>query len=242
MRINLAKTAGFCFGVERAVNKVNDYVAQGQPVCTLGPLIHNPGFIRSLESKGVYIAQDAADVRPGYKLIIRTHGVTKDVMADIVSRGIDYDDATCPFVQKIHKIVAERSAAGDVILIAGDENHPEVVGIRSCAVTPSFVFSSTQELEKIAGSGSFSPDCAVTMVSQTTFDAKEFKNSEKFAKKLYTNLKIFDTICNATALRQEEAERISAENDIMIVIGGRNSSNTAKLHKICSAHCRTDLI
>ena len=242
MKIHLAETAGFCFGVERAVNKVNDYVSQGQPVCTLGPLIHNPGFIRSLESQGVYIAQSPSDVKPGYKLIIRTHGVTKDVMEEIASLGIDYDDATCPFVQKIHRIVAERSAAGDVILIAGDVNHPEVVGIRSCAATPSFVFGSAEELAQIAGENRFSPDAAFTMVSQTTFDAKEFKKSEKIAKKLYTNLKIFDTICNATALRQEEAERLSAENDIMIVIGGRNSSNTAKLHKICSGHCRTYLI
>ncbi len=242
MKINLAATAGFCFGVERAVNKVNDYIAAGQPVCTLGPLIHNPGFIRSLEEKGVYIADSPADVRAGYKLIIRTHGVTKDVMDDIAARGIDYDDATCPFVQKIHRIVAERSAAGDVIIITGDENHPEVVGIRSCATTPSFVFGSAEEMEKYAGTDGFSPENSVTLVSQTTFDAKEFKKTEKIAKKLYTNLKIFDTICNATALRQEEAERLSAENDIMIVIGGRNSSNTAKLQKICGAHCQTYLI
>ena len=242
MDIHLAKTAGFCFGVERAVNKVNDYITAGQPVCTLGPLIHNPGFIRSLEERGVYIADTPADVREGYKLVIRTHGVTRDVLTDIAARGIDYEDATCPFVQKIHRIVAERSAAGDVIFITGDEMHPEVVGIRSCAGTPSFVFSSAEELAKHAETGEISPETAVTLVSQTTFDAKEFKKTEKIAKKLYTNLKIFDTICNATALRQEEAERLSAENDMMIVIGGRNSSNTAKLHKICSAHCQTYLI
>ena len=242
MKIVLADTAGFCFGVARAVNQVNAYVDGGQPVCTLGPLIHNPGFIRSLEEKGVYIAESPADVRPGYKLIVRTHGVTRDVLADIEAKGIDCYDATCPFVKKIHKIVAERSAEGDVILIAGDETHPEVVGIRSYAATPSFVFSSAEELENIARENVFSPETAFTVVSQTTFDAKEFKKSEKIAKKLYTNLKIFDTICSATALRQEEAEKLAAENDMMIVIGGRNSSNTAKLQKICSAHCPTYLI
>lgn len=242
MKITLAETAGFCFGVARAVRKVNDFVDSGEKVCTYGPLIHNPGFISSLEKKGVYVANSVDDVKDGYKLIIRTHGITREEKESISSSGIDCFDATCPFVNKIHKIVLERSGIGDIILIAGDPIHPEVKGIKSCSVTPSFVFSDSNELEEIYNKKLFDKYSSVSLVAQTTFDAKEFEKSKKIAEKLYTNLKIFDTICNATALRQEEAAKLSSENDMMIVIGGRNSSNTTKLYKLCSENCQTYLI
>ena len=242
MKITLAKSAGFCFGVARAVKQAEDYIKDGVSACTLGPLIHNPLFVKTLEDKGVYVAEGIEDVRDGYTLIIRTHGITKELFSEIEKSGIRYFDATCPFVKKIHKIVDKESAEGNIILIAGDPQHPEVKGIRSYCRTESFVFSSAAELEEIRNNNDFPSEAAFSLVSQTTFDAKEFKKCEKIAKTLFTNLKIFDTICNATALRQEEAVSVAGENDMMIVIGGRNSSNTEKLRKLCSEITETYLI
>ena len=242
MKITLAESAGFCFGVARAVKRAEDYISEGVKACTLGPLIHNPIFVSDLEKKGIYPAASLADVKEDYTLIIRTHGITKELFEEIERSGIKYFDATCPFVKKIHSIVAARSAEGDKILIAGDKNHPEVIGIRSYCSTESYVFSNEAELEEIKKNNSFSDEDTFSLVSQTTFDAKEFKKCEKFAKILYTNIKIFDTICNATALRQEEATALAEKNDIMVVIGGRNSSNTEKLYKLCSEVTPTYLI
>ncbi len=242
MKINLAESAGFCFGVARAVKQAEDYINEGVNACTLGPLIHNPLFVKSLEDKGVYVADGIPGVKDGYTLIIRTHGITKELFSEIEESGISFFDATCPFVKKIHKIVEKEGADGRKIIIAGDPNHPEVKGIRSYCKTESFVVSSSEELESIKKNNDFSENDAISLVSQTTFDAKEFKKCEKFAKTLFTNLKIFDTICNATALRQEEAIALAKENDMMVVIGGRNSSNTEKLRKLCSEITDTYLI
>ena len=242
MKITLAESAGFCFGVARAVKQAEDYIKDGVNACTLGPLIHNPLFVKSLEDKGVYVADGIAEVKDGYTLIIRTHGITKELFSKIEKSGIGFFDATCPFVKKIHKIVEKESNEGSKIIIAGDPGHPEVKGIRSYCNTESFVVSTAEELESIKKNNDFSENDAFSLVSQTTFDAKEFKKCEKFAKTLFTNLKIFDTICNATALRQEEAVALAKENDMMIVIGGRNSSNTEKLRKLCSEITDTYLI
>ncbi len=242
MKITLAGSAGFCFGVARAVKKAESFVAEKKKACTLGPLIHNPIFVKELEDKGVYVAEDISEVKDGYTLIIRTHGITRELLGEIEKSGISYFDATCPFVKKIHSIVKERSDGGDTILIAGDKEHPEVVGIRSYCSTESYVFSNEEELREIAANVNFDKNKPISLVSQTTFDSKEFKKCEKIAKILYTNLKIFDTICNATALRQEEAIALAGENDVMVVIGGRNSSNTAKLYKLCSEITQTHLI
>ncbi|MBO5396397.1 MAG: bifunctional 4-hydroxy-3-methylbut-2-enyl diphosphate reductase/30S ribosomal protein S1 [Clostridia bacterium] len=242
MKITLAESAGFCFGVARAVKQAEDYIKDGVNACTLGPLIHNPLFVKSLEDKGVYVAEGITEVKDGYTLIIRTHGITKELFSEIEKSGIRYFDATCPFVKKIHRIVEKESADGSKIIIAGDPNHPEVKGIRSYCKTESYVVSSSEELESIKKNNDFSENDAFSLVSQTTFDAKEFKKCEKFAKTLFTNLKIFDTICNATALRQEEAIALAKENDMMVVIGGRNSSNTEKLRKLCSEITDTYLI
>ena len=242
VKITVAKTAGFCFGVDRAVRLLNAHLDAGGTACTLGPLIHNPDFIRSLESRGVTIADDPADTPPGATLFIRTHGVTKEVSEHIARLGIPYVDVTCPFVKRIHSIVAERAAAGDAVVIAGDPDHPEVRGIRSYAGERCFTVRSAEELEELLKNGSIPAEGAVSMVAQTTFDAKEYKKCKKIADSLCTNVKLFDTICNATALRQAEAERLSGENDGMIVIGGRNSSNTQKLFAICQSRCKARLI
>lgn len=239
--IILAKTAGFCFGVDRAVNLVYDLVEKGEKVCTLGPIIHNSQLVSDLESKGVKIIDDIADCPDGYTVVIRTHGVEKFVIDSANDSGVDFINATCPFVLKIHKIVSEQQA-GTVTLIAGDENHPEVMGIRSYCKGESYVFKNLTELESILNNNRSFEEKPLICVSQTTFSLKEWKKCEKIIKKLYTNCRIYSTICNATADRQEEAASISKKSDAMIVIGGRHSSNTCKLRDVCKANADTFLI
>lgn len=239
--IKLAKTAGFCFGVDRAVNLVYDLVDKGEKVCTLGPIIHNSQLVSDLESKGVKIIDDISQCPDGYTVVIRTHGVEKSVIDAATNKRIEFINATCPFVLKIHKIVSEQEE-GTVTLIAGDENHPEVMGIRSYCKGESYVFKNQQELEKILGEHNLCEEKSLICVSQTTFSLNEWKKCEKILKKLYTNCRIYSTICNATADRQEEAASISKQADAMIVIGGRHSSNTCKLRDVCRANCDTFLI
>ncbi len=239
--IKLAKTAGFCFGVDRAVNLVYELVEKGEKVCTLGPIIHNSQLVADLESKGVKIINDISECPDGYTVVIRTHGVEKTVIDCAGDSNVDYIDATCPFVSKIHRIVSEQQE-GTVTLIAGDENHPEVMGIRSYCRGKSFVFKNDEELNFILKNNGLIDEKSLICVSQTTFSLKEWKKCEKILKKLYTNCKIYSTICNATADRQEEAASISEEADAMIVIGGRHSSNTCKLRDVCKAKADTYLI
>ena len=213
----------------------------GKKVTTLGPIIHNPQAVAALEKKGVTVANSLCDCEKGSTVVIRSHGVPKSVYDELKKRNLEYEDATCPFVEKIHRIVENASANGDIILIAGDKNHPEVEGIMGFATTPVFVFENLDELQNILDN---IPNCQknnVTAVSQTTFDSILWKKSEKFIEKVCTNAKIFDTICDATSKRQKEAEQLSRQSDLMIVIGGRQSSNTAKLKNICEKNCRTVL-
>lgn len=239
--INLAKTAGFCFGVDRAVNLVYDLVEKGEKVCTLGPIIHNAQLVEDLEKKGVKIIDDISKCPEGYKIVIRTHGVEKQVIDDIESNHADYVNATCPFVTKIHNIVKKVDKSVNV-LIAGDKNHPEVLGIRSYCNGNSYVFKNVEELEKIIQNNHFDENSSLICVSQTTFSLKEWKKCEKIIKKVCTNCKIFDTICNATSDRQNEAFELSKKSDAVIVIGGRHSSNTCKLKEVSSANCPSYLI
>ena len=243
MKITVAKTAGFCFGVDRAVNTVYDLLEKGKKVCTLGPIIHNPQLVEELNQKGARIVGVPDEVGKGETLVIRSHGVPKSTLKYAETLGIDVVDATCPFVSKIHKIVSEQSGRGDIIFIAGDKNHSEVIGIMGHSSTETFVFGDEEELEKIHESHPEIRDKNISVVAQTTFNAKKWSNIQIFLKKLYTNVKIFDTICNATSTRQDEALKLSSENDVMIVIGGRQSSNTAKLFDVCSSFCnKTHLI
>lgn len=241
MQIKLAETAGFCFGVDRAVNLVYDLISKGERVCTLGPIIHNKQLVDDLNSKGVKTIDTPSECEKDYKIVIRTHGVEKSVIDEIESRNIPYVNATCPFVRKIHRIVSEQDK-GTVTLIAGDEKHPEVMGIRSFCKGESFVFNNEQELENIINSGEINPENSIICVSQTTFSLEEWKKCKKNLKKVYTKCEIFDTICSATADRQEEACSLSKECDAMIVIGGRHSSNTCKLRDVCSENTPTFLI
>ncbi len=242
VKITLAKTAGFCFGVNRAVNMLYELVNDGVNVCTLGPIIHNPQVVADLESKGVNIIENIDSASVDKKVVIRTHGVEKDILSFCETTSLDYIDATCPFVKKIHKIVEKESAKDLPVLIAGDKNHPEVIGIKSYCKGDCFVFNSVEELEEIFNRNTFSTKKPFIVVSQTTFSTKEWKKCVKKVKLLYTNAIIFDTICNATEERQAEALKLSKENDVMIIIGGRTSSNTAKLKAVCEPNCPTFLI
>ena len=242
MEITLAKTAGFCFGVNKAVHLVYQLLDEGEQVCTLGPIIHNPQLVADLERRGVRIVDSPDEVPPGVVLVIRSHGVAEAVYDRIRSCHVPVQDATCPFVAKIHRIVREHSARGETILIAGDDHHPEVMGIRGHCTGQSFVFSSPEQLEKMIKNEEIPMENSCVMVAQTTFNTKSWEKCVEIAKKHYTNLFVFDTICNATAERQNEAVALSQKSDIMVIVGGRQSSNTAKLQEVCSAYCPALLI
>ncbi|HJI58323.1 MAG: bifunctional 4-hydroxy-3-methylbut-2-enyl diphosphate reductase/30S ribosomal protein S1 [Pseudoruminococcus massiliensis] len=244
MKIILAKSAGFCFGVNRAVTIVNNLLEEGKKVTTLGPIIHNPHMVAELAERGVEIADTPNDLSSMDRtLVIRSHGVPQSVIDQIEQKGISYENATCPFVSKIHQIVKDNSREGKVILIAGDENHPEVQGIVGHCEGEHYIFKNYEDLGKLLKKLENIENISICVVAQTTYDVKEWKNCLKLLKKVYTNAKIFDTICSATSIRQSEAEELASISDIMVVIGGRQSSNTAKLFSVCKSNCeRTYLI
>ncbi|MBE6798503.1 MAG: bifunctional 4-hydroxy-3-methylbut-2-enyl diphosphate reductase/30S ribosomal protein S1 [Ruminococcaceae bacterium] len=236
-KVKLAETAGFCFGVDRAVNMVGQLLAEGKKVATLGPIIHNPQLVEQLSRQGVRIVESPCEVQSGEVLVLRSHGVPKSVTDKAEQLGIPYADATCPFVAKIHKIVALAGAEGRTVLIAGDREHKEVVGIIGHCIGKVLAFDTLEELEDLSKNGEISVSEPLTVVSQTTFNTELWKKCQNFLKKHYTNAKIFDTICNATSKRQQEASDLSRSCDVMVVIGGRHSSNTRKLYEVCRKHC-----
>ena len=238
MKITLAETAGFCFGVNRAVQMVYDLVENGEKVCTLGPIIHNSQMVEELSAKGVRVVSSPDEAMSDETLVIRSHGVGKDTYSHAANVGVKVCDATCPFVAKIHKIVDEQSSQGDVILIAGDENHHEVIGIIGHCNGDYYVFDSVEKLEKLFENHPELTQKSMSVVSQTTFNAKKWEFAQIFLKKVCTNAKIFDTICNATSTRQSEAQELAKSHDVMVVIGGRHSSNTAKLFDVCAVYCQ----
>lgn len=238
-KITVAESAGFCFGVKRAIKITEETAEKLGKVYTLGPLIHNNDVIADLEGKGA-IAVSAYSEAKG-TIIIRSHGVPKKTYEEIAEIGLNLIDATCPFVEKIHRIVEENSEDADV-LVAGDFSHPEVIGIMGFVKGKVRAVNSISDLQKLIESEKDFGENKLIMVAQTTFDLCKWAELQKNVKKHYTNVKIFDTICSATAVRQEEAERLSKESDIMLVLGGLHSSNTKKLADICSANCPTFFI
>lgn len=242
MQIRIAETAGFCFGVNRAIQMIYALLDQGKTVFTLGPIIHNPQMVQELSDKGVVIVDNPSEVPPGGTLVIRSHGVPLKVMEEIKRCGLDYSDATCPFVEKIHRIVQKASNEGGGVLIAGDPSHPEVQGIQGYCNDISYVFKNSSELEKLLKNTQNLSNKPLTVVAQTTFSTTEWEKCVKIIKIVYTNAVIFDTICNATEERQKEAIDLSKNSDAMIIIGGRHSSNTAKLRDVCTVNCPTYLI
>lgn len=242
MRVILAKTAGFCFGVDRAVNMAYELANSGARAATLGQLIHNSLVTDDLAAKGVRIISSPAEAQRGETVIIRAHGVAAEVYEELKGTGAEICDATCPFVKKIHRIVAENSGEDTEVFIAGDPNHPEVIGIKGHCKGEVNIFNSEAELDEIIKNDGKNYDKRIIAVSQTTFSQKVWKICKEKIKKYYTNAKIFDTICFATRERQDEAALISKQSDMMIIIGDRHSSNTVKLKAVCSENCDTYLV
>ena len=207
MEIRLAKTAGFCFGVNRAVELTYGLLAEGHKVATLGPLIHNPQAVEDMRRKGAQVVDTVQDVPAGCEVVIRSHGVPRSVYDELEARGIPYHDATCPFVQKIQRIAAEAEKEGAVLLVAGDKTHPEVQGIVGHTRGEVFVFADLAELE--AWNGPSDPQKPLLQLHRPHFRLQNGKKVRSFSKKPIQTPEIFDTICNATWARQQEAEDLS---------------------------------
>lgn len=236
MEVKVAKTAGFCFGVKRAVEKAYEVAEQRQgEVYTYGPIIHNEEVVADLANKGVQVLETENELRKLEKgtVIIRSHGVPKYIYELLKEKHLDYVDVTCPFVLKIHRIVEEESKKGRHIVIVGNAEHPEVAGIKGWCRGDCTVLKTKEEARNFLEKG-YEKVC---VVSQTTFNYNNFQEIvEILGEKRYDRL-VINTICNATQDRQSEAEEIAKQVDTMIVVGGRHSSNTQKLYEICKSEC-----
>lgn len=237
MKLTIAKSAGYCFGVKRAVNMVYQEAEEAKvPVYTYGPIIHNEEVVRDLKQRGVHVVRELKELEnlPKGKIIIRSHGISRREHEAMKACGFEVLDATCPFVLKIHRLVEKYSKEGYRIVIAGNEHHPEVEGILGWVEgQPAYTVTSQEDIEKLP----LKEGEKVCLVAQTTFNYNKFQELvEIFGKKGY-DISVVNTICNATEERQTEAKEIAAKVDAMIIIGGRHSSNTRKLYEICSREC-----
>ena len=238
MKVELAKTAGFCFGVKRAVETVYKQVEEyrGTPIYTYGPIIHNDEVIKDMRAHGVEVLhtpEDLKNLQEGV-VIIRSHGVPKYIHDILNERGITCVDATCPFVKKIHRIVTEESQKGAYIIIIGSDAHPEVEGIKGWAGNQVSVIQTVEEANAFRLTDENQKVC---IVSQTTFNYNKFKELVEIMCKKGYDINVLNTICSATKERQEEAHEIANRVEAMIVIGDKHSSNTQKLFEICSNAC-----
>ena len=236
MKVIKAKTAGFCFGVKRAVDTVYEQADTcGGPIYTYGPIIHNEEVVKDLESRGVSVIRSEEELESITEgtVIIRSHGVEKRICDKLLGKGLRIVDATCPFVKKIHNIVEKESAEGKYILIIGNPDHPEVIGIRGWAGSNVSVIQNAGDIEKV----DFSKNKKICVVSQTTFNYNKFQDLVEIIKKKSYDISVLNTICNATKERQTEAQSIAESVDAMIVIGDKHSSNTQKLFEICRKAC-----
>ena len=235
MDVIVAENSGFCFGVKRAVDSVYEQLEKGGKIYTYGPIIHNEQVVGELEKKGVQVirsVEELKDICEG-TIVIRSHGVTREIADILKKQGLDIVDATCPFVKKIHRIVEDESRSGKYIVVIGSRKHPEVEGIVSRVEGGYTVIENEEEAEAFSESS----DREICIVTQTTFNRNKFKELvEIFQKKGY-HVTVANTICNATEERQTEARRIASSVDAMIVIGGAGSSNTQKLYEICKREC-----
>ena len=237
MEVRLAKSAGFCFGVKKAMEKVYEQIenAEGKKIYTYGPIIHNEEVVKELAAKGVEVIESLEELESREKgvLIIRSHGVAKAVSDKMEEAGFRIVDATCPFVKRIHNIVMKESAEGKQIVIVGNPGHPEVEGIKGWCDNKAVIIETTAEAQAFkAGENE-----EICIVSQTTFNYNKFKDIVEIFEKRGYDINVVNTICNATQERQTEAREIAAEADAMIVIGGTHSSNSKKLYEICKGEC-----
>ena len=236
MELTIGKHAGFCFGVRRAVKTAFDAAEEKIPCVTLGPLIHNPQEVQRLEQAGIRSVRSLEEVKPGQTVIIRSHGVTPDVYAQCDARGLRYIDATCPHVAHIHQLVREYSAGGDTVIIVGEADHPEVVGIAGWAKGPVVILYDGDAAREAA-----LPHKAM-VVAQTTIRRDRFEEVLAVIKERVQELTVRMTICAATSQRQSEASELSRTADVMVVVGGNNSSNTKKLFETCSLRCPRSIL
>ena len=245
MEVIRAKSAGFCFGVKRAVETVYEQVKieKEKQIYTYGPIIHNAEVVKDMEACGIKVInseEELNELEDGL-VIIRSHGVPKRICDSLDNRGISYVDATCPFVKRIHKIVSEESTKGNRIIIIGDSRHPEVQGINGWVNGEAFIIQNIEEAEAFELPDSKTSEsvekCQICVVAQTTFNYKKFKELVEIISKKGYDINVLNTICNATKERQEEARSIAEEVDAMIVIGDKHSSNTQKLFEICEKAC-----
>ena len=237
MEVNVAKTAGFCFGVKRAVDQVYEQTEKenGKKIYTYGPIIHNEEVVKDLRSRGVEVIhsqKELAALTEGI-VIIRSHGVPKRIYDLLEERKLQYVDATCPFVKKIHNIVKKASEEGSHVIIIGNPEHPEVQGIMGWSLLPVTVIQDAEEAEQL----SLPEEQKICIVSQTTFNYNKFKDLVEIISKKRYDISVLNTICNATKERQTEAKSIAKGVDAMIVIGDKHSSNTQKLFEICKKAC-----
>ena len=231
VEITVGEHAGFCFGVRRAVNQAFDCAGRQLPCVTLGPLMHNPQEVERLAKAGVRSVEDLSQVAPGQTVIIRSHGVTPQVYERCEALGIPIIDATCPHVAHIHQLVRDYSASGDAVIIVGEAKHPEVIGIAGWANGPVLILPDAEAARREA-----LPRRAL-VVAQTTLRRDSFEAVLSVLKARVEQLTVRSTICAATSQRQLEAEELSRRADVMIVVGGRNSSNTQKLFDTCARLC-----
>lgn len=237
MNVIVAETAGFCFGVRRAVDKVYEQIGKtDQPIYTYGPIIHNEEVVKDLNEKGVRVVETMEELKSIRKgiVVIRSHGVGKEIYDLLSANGVECVDATCPYVKKIHRIVAEQCGMGRQVLIVGNESHPEVQGIKGWGNAETKVIETMEDFENLK----IPPEKRLCIVSQTTFNYNKFQELvEKISRTSY-DINVLNTICNATQERQVEAKKIASQVDVMLVIGGKHSSNTQKLYEICQKECK----
>lgn len=236
MEIFVAKSAGFCFGVQNAVKKAEDTAKSGVSAVTLGPIIHNKQVVEHLLSKGVGVASDSSCINEGDRVIIRSHGVSKEEYNELLKKNAEIIDATCPYVKNIHKIVGEKYNSGYKIIIIGDSEHPEVKGINGWCDNSAIILDNTNDIDKIPMGIN-----KVCIVSQTTYNQEKWYEIVCKLLNVSKEILIFNTICSATEVRQKEAMELSKQVDAMIVIGGKESSNTRKLYEICKDNCPVTL-
>ena len=240
MEVITAKNAGFCFGVKKAVDMVESQAKEntGKNIYTYGPIIHNEEVVKSLEEKGVHAVRSKEELNKiacdtNNVMIIRSHGISKAEQDELIKKGFEIIDATCPFVKRIHNTVREESEKGKHIIIIGNKNHPEVEGIMGWSTTPPTVIESLEEVDDI----NFEKDTSYCVVAQTTFNHNKFKEIVEKIQTLGYDVNVVTTICNATYERQSESRKIAAKVDTMIVIGDTHSSNSKKLYEICKEEC-----
>lgn len=238
-KVTVAKSAGFCFGVDRAVKMVYGELEKGTRVATLGPIIHNQDVVDDMTAKGARIISSVDELEEGETVVIRSHGVDREVYRQIEAKGNRMLDATCPFVSRIHHIVSEKTKEGYFILIAGDKDHPEVQGIVGHCDQNHLVFKDNVELSDFFENSYKKFGKKLAFVEQTTYNIVVWEKCLNVIPKNDPDIFIADTICSATDARQSDAAELAKSSDIMIVVGGRHSSNTVKLYEVCSRYCKT---